>query len=1007
MLGTRLRLRRSAAGLSQRELAARAGLSLAAVRDLEQGRTSQPRPESVQALVAALGLDAGVAAAWLSFADAGPAVEPSGPVWVGVLGPLTVRRGEREVALGGGRRRALLARLAIAAGTTVPVSDLARLLGRDEPHRAAAGAVQSGISRLRALLNPERADGRSQMSLQFVANGYRLHLGEQQSDLAAFRALTRRAAYAADPAAERELLTAALETWRGEPLADVPELRGHPLLTPIAEELVVAAMRHAELAATAGRPEQALPWLRRLTAEHPLHEPLHARLIRILAEAGRTSAALEVFDGIRHRLNEELGLDPGAELRDAHRVVLRGERPASRSSTPGTPAGAAEGPAQLPAGVRHFTGRHAELNLLYTLAENEHHRGTSVLIAITGTAGVGKTSLALHFSHRVRARFPDGQLYVDLRGFDPSSVAVSPVEAIGRFLQALGTPAARIPADPDAQAALLRGMLAGKRMLILLDNARDADQVRPLLPAGNGCLVVVTSRDPLVCLVATEGADSLPLSLLSDTEAGDLLAARLGRRRIAAEPDAVTEIIGRCARLPLALAIVAARAATTAGQRLAGLADELRDQRHRLNALATGSAASDVRSVFSWSYLALHPAAGDLFRLLGLHPGPEISVPAAASLAGLPAAGARHLLDELTGAHLLTEIAPGRFALHDLLRAYAHELVTLHHSDEQRRAATVRMLDHYLHTAHAAARLINPARRVIALDPPAAATIVEPVPDADAALAWFGVHHPVLRGAIEQADADGHDTHSRQLAWTLWNYLDRRGLWHELLAVQHTALAAALRQHHRDGQAVAHRAIARACTGLGRLDEAADHYRSAIARSAETGDQIGQATSRLGLARIFDHRADPRSALDEARRALALFAPDSRDIERAWALNAVGYHSAQLGEYEHALAACQEALVRLRDTDDRYTQAATWDSIGFAHRNLGDRERAEAALRRSIELFEGLGARPSIAETLTHLGDCQEAFGDRDAARSSYRRALHIFDDLGHPDAAAVRAKLG
>lgn len=1000
-IGALIRAYRAAAGWSQRDLAERSGLSLATLRDLEQGRTRRPRLISVQALVSALDLAPGIAASWLSAATETPAVAritrpaptSAGPVWIGVLGPLAVRRGGADVPLPGGRRRAVLARLAAAAGEAVTVSELIDLLWPGEPPRSAVGAVQSCVSRLRAEVDPDRRDG----TLDSVASGYRLRLGEDRSDLVAFRALHRRAGLAGDPSAERGMLGEALELWRGAPLSDVPELRGHSLVTMLGEERVAAALRHADLAAAEGRPELAVPGLRRLAAEHPLHEPVHARLIGALATAGRTADALATFDAVRRRLAEELGLDPGAELASAHGAVLR--------RNGGGRSAAGPVPAQLPADVARFAGRRGELARMDTfIAEGRRRRGV-VVVAITGAAGIGKTTLALRWAHRARTDFPDGQLYADLRGFDPSGAVVSPAAALGRFLHALGASAQRVPAELDAQAALFRSLLADRRMLVVLDNARDDDQVRHLLPGSPGCLVVVTSRDPLTGLVATAGADALPLDLLDAEEARDLLASRLGRARTAAEPEAAAEVVRQCARLPLALAIVAARAASTAGLRLAVLVDELRDQRRRLDALSTGSPAADVRSVLSWSYRLLSPAAGELFRLLGLHPGPEVSVAAAASLAGKAPAAVRPLVAELVRAQLLAEPRPGRFALHDLLRAYAGELALDLQSAAELTAATTRMLDHYLHTALSAALLLNPARRPIAPPPPHPGAVIHQVAGADEALAWFGAEHPVLSAAVAQA-AGGFDTHCWQLAWTMWNFLDRRGSWHELLTTQRIALAAAVRRDDATGQAFAHRAIARACAGLDRIDEACEHYEHALDRSSAAGDHLGRATALLGLARMHDHQARPGAALARAEEALTLFPPDSRDIERAWTLNTIGWHRAQLGEHERALAACEEALALLQETDDRYTEAATWDSIGFAHRHLGDRRRAEACYLRAFELYRQLGARYPMAETLTHLGGAHDHFGDRAAARDAYRKALEILDDLSHPGAAELRAKV-
>jgi hypothetical protein len=444
-------------------------------------------------------------------------------------------------------------------------------------------------------------------------------------------------------------------------------------------------------------------------------------------------------------------------------------------------------PAQLPAAVADFMGRAAELAELEAAASTSH-RAAVVISAIGGMAGVGKTALAVQFAHRIASRFPDGQLYVDLRGFDPSGQPLEPGAAVRGFLNALHVPKERIPADLDAQAGLYRSLLAERRMLILADNARDAAQVRPLLPGTPGCLVLVTSRRRLTGLAATDGAHLIDLDVLTEGEARDLLTARLGADRVAAEPAAIAEIIAGCGRLPLALAIVAARAAANPAFALRALAAELAE--HQLDALAAdGDPTTNVRTVFAWSYRALRPGTARLFRLLSLHPGPDISARAAASLAGLPPVRARSLLADLSDAHLTCEPVHGRHSLHDLLRSYAAELASQLDTEAQRRAATHRMLDHYLHTSKAGAELQGPVRDPITLAPPQPGVTPETMADAGQALAWFTTEHAVLLAAIERAAIDGFDACTWQLAWSIWTYLHCQGHRRDQAAAQHLVAA--------------------------------------------------------------------------------------------------------------------------------------------------------------------------------------------------------------------------
>ncbi|HZM84698.1 MAG TPA: DUF4062 domain-containing protein, partial [Candidatus Limnocylindrales bacterium] len=531
-------------------------------------------------------------------------------------------------------------------------------------------------------------------------------------------------------------------------------------------------------------------------------------------------------------------------------------------------------PRQLPAAVAHFTGRAGHLAMLTGLLRGRAEVGGTVVIsAIGGTAGVGKTALAVYWAHQVADRFGDGQLYVNLRGFDPAGQVMDPAEAVRRFLDALGVPPERIPPELDAQAALYRTQLVGRRMLIVLDNAHDSVQVRPLLPGAATCLVLVTSRNQLSGLVAADGAHPITLDLLTEVEAHELLTRRLGADRVAAEPDAVAEIIAACARLPLALAIVAARAATEPHLPLHGLAGGLRDSgtSWRLDALGTDDPATDVRAVFSWSYQALTPSAARLFRLLGLHPGPDTSAAAAASLVALSLPEARGLLGELTRANLLMEQVPGRYSFHDLLRAYATEQAHHLDPDQQRHAATHRILDHYLHTAYTAARLLNPTRDPITLIPAQPGVIREHPSDHQQALDWFTVEHPVLLAAVNHAAATGFDTHTWQLAWTLTDFLYRRGQWHDWAATEQAAVAAAGRLADPPVQASAHNRIADVYARLGRLDDADTQLRHALDLHAQAGDLVGQARTHLGLGYLWERRGRPAEALHHNQQALDLF----------------------------------------------------------------------------------------------------------------------------------------
>jgi tetratricopeptide (TPR) repeat protein/transcriptional regulator with XRE-family HTH domain len=664
-------------------------------------------------------------------------------------------------------------------------------------------------------------------------------------------------------------------------------------------------------------------------------------------------------------------------------------------------------PRQLPPSVRHFTAREAELKALTSLLDDPGRPGAAAVIsAISGTAGVGKTALAVRWAHSVAGRFPDGQLYVNLRGFDPSGPPLTPADAIRGFLDALGVPPAGIPAGPDAQVGLYRSLLSGRRMLLLLDNARDAEHVRPLMPGSSACMTVVTSRDQLAGLIAVGGAWPITLDVLTDAEACRMLAGFLGPERVGAELPAVEQVIGLCARLPLALSIAAARAAMRPGLPLAELARDLSGRPEQLDGLGTGEAASDVRAALSWSYQQLGRPAARVFRLLGVHAGPDITARAAASLAGLPLPAARRLLGELTRAHLIAEHAGGRYCFHDLLRAYATELALLRDSDADRRAAVHRVLDHYLQTAQVAAYLLSPARERLAVPPARPGVTPEELPDQAAALAWLEASRPALLRAIAQAAGAGFDRHAWQLPWAMTDFLDRRGYWDDWAATQETALAAARRLGDRAGQAHAHRYISRARFQLARYDDAHAHLLAALELRQQLGDLPGEASLRLDIGRIHEQRASYADALGSAAAALRLYRAADHRIGEAHALNVVGWYQGLRGHYDQALRQCRQALDLSRELGHQPCEANTWDSLGYAHQHLGHHAEAVACYEHAVAIYQRLGNRYHQAVALVHLGAAQAAHRSVPEARAAWGQALEILTDLRHADAEQVRAQL-
>ena len=686
------------------------------------------------------------------------------------------------------------------------------------------------------------------------------------------------------------------------------------------------------------------------------------------------------------------------------RLVTR--RPPARAAT-------LPRPAQLPAVLAGFTGRAAELEALTRLLDEgsdpDSTAGPVVISAIGGVAGIGKTTFAVRWAHQVTHRFPDGQLFVNLRGFGPDGSPVAPEQAVRGFLDAFEVPPGKIPASLDAQASLYRSLLAGRRVLIIADNARDEAQVRPLLPGSPGCLLLVTSRKRLTGLIAADGARPLTLDLLTGEEAIRLLSHRIGAARVAAEPQAAEQIAGSCGRLPLALSVVAARAAANPDFPLAVLAGELGGTTGgRLDALDGGEPAIDVRTVFSWSYQQLDPQPARLFRLIGLHPGPDIGVAAAASLAGLPARQARRILAALVGMHLISEHIPGRFALHDLLREFASELTHTLDSPPERSAAAHRMLDHYLRTAHAATLLLDaqPIHGPIALPLPNGGATPEQIADATAARVWFDAERLVLLALIAQAAATGWNTHAWQLAWALRDNLASRGYFHDLLASQRTALEAARQQGDRQGQARAHSGIGSALGWLGDHREASRHLCSALDLFGELQDIAGQATMHLDLGWILSNQGRNAAALDRAHQALALYCAVGDRIGQATTLGNIGWSYAELGDHHKAVSYCQGALTLHRELGDRRSEARTLDHLGYALHHLGLRHRAVTCYQRSVTMSHEHGDSFYEASALDHLGDTHHAAGELAAARASWQQAFTILDQIGHARAIPIRQKL-
>ncbi|HEX6519474.1 MAG TPA: tetratricopeptide repeat protein [Streptosporangiaceae bacterium] len=928
-----------------------------------------------------------------------------------LLGPVEVRAGGDRIALGSAesaKTRCVLAVLLRTPGMLVTTDALTDRVWGEQPPGSAVRYKYIGW--LRSALAPHG------VSLARQGAGYVLEVTADQVDLHRFRQLIGQARDADEEANVDKascLLDEALSQWHGVALSGLSGTWAELFRSQLERERRAARVMRARCALKAGTIAQALESLDEWEAEYPTDEEIIGLRMTALYRSGQHTDARACYQRACQRLRDILGVSPGRELVALHQSIQNGS-PVTPQHSPAVPVTrqlppAAPVPRQLPPAVPAFAGRRAELASLDAAMiagqDGEEGVGTVVISAVSGTAGVGKTALAVYWAHRAAPSYPDGQLYVNLRGFDPCCPALDPGEAVRGFLEALGVPAQRIPAAPPAQTALWRSLVSGKRVLVVLDNARDAEQVRPLLPGSPGCLAIVTSRNDLGGLVAIEGACPLNLDVFTVDEARDLLEGRLGAVRMASEPGAADDIISGCARLPLALVIAAARAAARPGFPLAALATELRGDSVALSNLHGGDTATDVRAVFSWSYRTLSDGAARVFRLLGLHPGPDISTSAGASLCGIIPGLAATVLTELARAHLLAEHAPGRYAFHDLLRAYAAEQAHAQESEDSRRAAIHRVLDHYLHTAETAAQRMSPVRIPIATTPAQPGVTCDEVADAQQALAWFTVERPVLLATIAQAPV-GFDTHTWQLASALGEFLDRRGHWQDLKAAQAAALAAAQRQGDRTGEATAYRGLGLAYAGLSQFDDAHAHYLRALDLFTELGSHADQAHTHLSFAWLAGAQGSIGEAIDHYRQSLRHYHAAGLRSGQAKALNSIGWYLAESGDYDQALAHCQQALIIVRELGDLNSQAHTTDTLGYIYRHLGDRQQAIACYRQALDLFHATGDSYGEATCFSYLGDTHDEAGDTDAARQAWERALEILNRLDHPDADRVRAKL-
>ncbi|MGW4114161.1 BTAD domain-containing putative transcriptional regulator [Actinosynnema sp. NPDC004786] len=889
-----------------------------------------------------------------------------------VLGPLEVWRGGERVAVPAGRVRVLLATLLLRANRTVSVDDLVERLWDDVPNpRRVRATLQMVVTRLRQALGDANV-------VRTRTNGYLADVPPGALDLHRFRDLADRGRHAE-----------ALELWRGAPLSDVRSDALHREdVAPLLEEHLVVLERRIDADLAAGRAGALVAQLRGLTERHPLRERFWGQLMLALYRSERQAEALAAFRAVRAALVEELGVEPGPALTDLYDRILRND-------VPGGPVTLTA--RQVPPAGSVFVGREPELAAL-----DEAVREPGAVVLLHGAGGVGKTALAVRWANRRRDRFPDGDLHLDLRGFDAAGRPVEPARAVEALLVSAGVRPQDVPAGLDARAALFREVVAGRRMLLVLDNAAGSDQVTPLLPGTPTVVVLVTSRDQLRGLAARRGVRRVPLRPLSADRSLELLSSVLGRERVEADPVASARVVARCAGLPLALRVFAERVARFPGTPMGAFAAELADERSRLDHLsAEDGDDTDVRSVFSWSYRALPRDAARLFRLLPAHPGPDLGVPAAAALADVPERDARRWLERLAAGHLLESRAPGRYEWHDLLRAYADDLAD---PADDRPAAVRRLVGWYVAATEAAAARTPSYRSGTCAELPAGAAAF-PLGAADPG-AWGRRELPNLVAVVRVAAEHGWHDEASRIGAAVWWLLDSLPEVDSLVEVFRIGRdsARAAPAPHRLGAAINH--LAWSCARAGRPEAALETYLEGLAVAVRDGDRRLEGAIALNTGGTYQRLGRHGEAVEQLRRGLRIAEEEGDDHHRAAAHFTLSLSLGGLHRYEEALEHGLRARAVFDGSGDEYHSARSTFVVARAHRALGRFAEAESALREGIAVLAGFAQPAAQSHLFDELGTVLLCLDRREEALECWRRALALYDEYERGPASVLRSWL-
>jgi DNA-binding SARP family transcriptional activator/Tfp pilus assembly protein PilF len=910
-----------------------------------------------------------------------------------LLGPLEVYENGVPLSMGGRRQRAVLAALLLRANDTATVGYLASAVWETPPV-----APESNIRTYVAGLRQRLSGGSSR--LRTAPGGYQLEVQPGELDMDTFSQLAERGSRAlrqGDFTTAAAQLVRALSLWNGPPLAELTP--GPVLQAEMArlEDLRLAVVeQHAQACIELGRPETAVEQLRALLTEYPLREELWAQLMLALAQCGRRAEALDVFTRARRHLVSELGIEPGDQLRQVHQRLLADEPEPDTSEVTAL--------RQLPMDIAEFTGRVPELHRLHSLLRDSVVQSAVAVVTIDGMAGVGKTRLAVHAAHQLveAGQFDEIQLWTDLRGFDPEHSPTDPATVLESFLRMLGVPGDQIPHGLDDRAALYRDRLAGRKALILLDNAVGEEQIRPLLPGVAGSLVMITSRRRLTEL---DGAYPLSLDVLSNGEAIDLLHRVTGDERIVAAPEDAAQVAQLCGRLPIALALAARRLRSRPMWTTRELAVRMASSPDRLAQLSPQR--QGVRTMFGLSYQALPLQRRRMFRLLGLHPGKDFTAGSAAALLGTTPELAELVLETLLDEHLLHETTIGRYEFHDLLRSYARGRAEAEDSVLERQTAVRRLVVWYAHAAEAARKVVDPHRvRRLRLPPLPDTCELPEFRDYEHALAWLEAERAGLIAVVDAAADSGLLDVAWQLPWILLSYFYRRSLWDDWITCYRKGLAAAQAADDRFGEATMYTGLGVAHSDLRQYTTAIDYHDAALAIFENLDDPHGMAWNLNNLGVIYVELQRFDQAADCFQRALPMFRDTGETQGEAICLNNLGDTNRHLGRPDIAIEHLERALTVQRRAGDEAGLQYTLHSLGDAHHDTGQHEPAVRYYQEAIVTSRALGDQRKLARSLSQLARTLDTLGNANAARLHRQQAVAIFETLGDDEQAGTLREL-